>query len=164
MEQTLISNLKAQVGKEVLIHAVVSVVRQQGKMAFFDFRDRSGIIQGVVFGKPDVLEVAKTVGEEFSLAVTGLVNERPEKMINDKVQNGDIELEITGIEVLNTSEAMPFDMSAELNLETVLDNRPLTLRRPHDQAIFKIQATITRAYGEYMRQEGFTEFQAPKLV
>ena len=133
-------------------------------MAFFDFRDRSSVIQGVVFGKPEVLEVAKTVSEESPLAVTGIVNKRPEKGVNDKVPNGDIELEITSIEVLNLSEAMPFDMSAELNLETILDNRPLTLRRPHDRAIFKIQATITRAYGEYMRSQGFTEFQAPKIV
>lgn len=164
MERTLIKDLREHVGKEILINAIVNVSRQQGKMAFFDFRDRTGVIQGVVFGKPEVLEVAKTVGEECSLAVTGIVNERPEKMVNDKVENGDIELEITGIEVLNPSEAMPFDSDAELNIDTLLDYRPLTLRRPKQKAIFAIQSTITRAYGEFLRQEGFTEFQAPKIV
>ena len=164
MERTLISDLKEQVSKEVLINAVVSTVRQQGKMAFFDFRDRSSMIQGVVFGKPKVLEVAKEVGEEYALAVKGIVNERPEKMVNEKVPNGDIELEITGIEILNTSEAMPFDMDAELNLETVLDNRPLTLRRPHDRAIFKVQHEILVAYRQFLIDNDFTEFQAPKIV
>ncbi len=164
MERTLISDLQTMVGQEVLINAVVNVARQQGKMAFFDFRDRSGVIQGVVFGKPEVLDVAKDLTQEYSVAVTGIVNRRPEKMVNAGVQNGDIELEITGIEVLNPSEAMPFDMDAELNIDTLLDYRPLTLRRPHERAIFKIQATIVRAYGEYMRSQGFTEFQAPKLV
>ncbi len=158
------SDLREHVGKEVLINGIVNVARQQGKMAFFDFRDRSGLIQGVVFGKPEVLEIAKTVGEEFSVAVTGIVNQRPEKMVNDKVQNGDIELEITGIEVLNQSEAMPFDMDAELNIDTLLDNRPLTLRRPHERAIFKVQHEIVDAYRDFLNSEGFTEFQAPKLV
>lgn len=164
MERTLIKDLKEKVNSEVLINGVVNVVRLQGKMAFFDFRDRTSIVQGVVFGKPDVLEVAKTLGQEYSVAVTGTVNARPEKMVNPDVPNGDIELEITGIKVLNASAAMPFDLEAELSLDTLLDNRPLTLRRPHERAIFKVQAAITRCYGEFLRQEGFTEFQAPKLV
>lgn len=164
MERTLIKDLSEHVGKEIKICAIVSVVRQQGKMAFFDLRDRTSTIQGVVFGKQEVLEIAKTVSEEASLIVHGVVNNRPEKMINDKVPNGKIELEITGIEILNTSEAMPFDREAELNIDTLLDYRPLTLRNPKVKAIFSIQATITKAYGEYLRKEGFTEFQSPKIV
>jgi len=164
MERTLISALNEQKGQEVTINAIVDVARQQGKMAFFDFRDYTGKVQGVVFGKPEVLEVAKELGAEYAVAITGIVNERPEKMVNADVQNGDIELEITAITILNASEALPFDMDAEFTIETLLDNRPLTLRRKEDQAIFKIQAEIVRAYGEFLRENGFTEFQAPKLV
>lgn len=164
MERTLIKDLPAKKGETVVINACVNVARDQGKVAFFDFRDRSGLVQGVVFGKPEVLEVAKTISEESSVAVTGIVNERPAKMVNEKVANGDIELEITKLEILNPSEPMPFDRDAELNIDTLLDNRPLTLRRPRERAIFAIQSTITRAYGEYLRSLGFTEFQAPKLV
>lgn len=164
MKRTLIGELSSHTGEEVLINGWINVARNQGKVAFFDIRDRSGLVQGVVFGKPEVLEVANTIGAEYSVTVTGVVNERPEKMVNDKVENGDIELEITDIKVLNTSEAMPFDTDAELNIDTLLDYRPLTLRRPKVKAIFAIQSTITRAYGEFLRQEGFTEFQAPKIV
>lgn len=164
MERTLIKDLREHVGSEVTINGIVDVVRQQGKMAFFDFRDRTSVVQGVVFGKPEVLEVAKEVGSEYAVAITGMVNERPEKMVNANVQNGDIELEITGITILNAAEALPFDMDDDFAIETVLDNRPLTLRRPHDRAIFKVQAEIVRAYGDFLRAEGFTEFQAPKLV
>jgi len=164
MERILIKDLGEKIDQEVVINGVVDVARDQGKVAFFDLRDRSGKVQGVVFGKPDVLEVAKTLKPESAVAITGKVNKRPEKMVNEKVQNGDIELEITKIEVLNMSEALPFDLDADIALETNLDNRPLTLRRSHERAIFKIQATITRAYGDFMRQQGFTEFQAPKLV
>jgi len=164
MERTLISQLSSKKGETVTINGWVDVRRDQGKMAFFDFRDRSGTVQGVVFGKPEVLEIAKTARPESSVAITGVVNARPEKMINNKVDNGDIELEITDIEILNQSAEMPFDMEAELNMETNLDNRPLTLTRKRERAIFTIQAAITKCYGEFLRSEGFTEFQAPKLV
>ncbi len=164
MERTLISALQSHIGSTVTIAGVASVVRQQGKMVFFDFRDRSGIVQGVVFGKPDVLAIASDVSPESSLYVTGIVNKRPDKMVNDKVDNGDIELEITEIQILNKADSLPFALDGEFTLETLLDNRPLTLRRKEDRALFSIQAAITEAYGTFLRQEGFTEFQAPKLV
>ena len=164
MERTLIKNLKEKVGEEVTINAIVSVARQQGKMAFFDFRDRGSAIQGVVFGKPEVLEVAKELTQECAVSVTGVVNERPEKMVNTNVPNGDIELEITGIEVLGDADAMPFDLDSDLNLDTLLDYRPLTLRRSRERAIFKVQHEILVAYRSFLIDEGFIEFQAPKLV
>ena len=162
--RTLISELGSKVGETLIIKGIVDVRRDQGKMAFFDFRDLSGVVQGVVFGKPEVLEVAKTASPESSVCVTGIVNARPEKMINDKVQNGNIELEITNIEILNQAEALPFDLDSDYGIEARLDNRPYTLKSKRDRAIFKIQAEITQAYGEYMRSVGFIEFQAPKLV
>ncbi len=164
MERTLIEDLQKHIGEEVRIDAIVDVARQQGKMAFFDFRDRSGKVQGVVFAKPEVLEVAKKLSPECAVSITGIVNKRPEKMVNANVQNGDIELEITHIKILNVAEGLPFDIDADLTIETNLNNRPLTLRRKRERAIFKIQAEIVRAYGDFMRKEGFTEFQSPKLV
>lgn len=167
MERTLIRDLKSKVGNEVLIKTWVNVTRDQGKVAFFDFRDRTGTVQGVVFGKPDVLEVAKTLKQEWVVAVTGKVNQRPEKMINHEVQNGDIELEITNIDVLAEAESLPFDMSADgynLDLTTELDHRALTLRHPKQQAIFKIQATIIDSFREFMKSQEFFEFQAPAIV
>lgn len=164
MERTLISELNTHIGKTVLINGSVDVARDQGKMAFFDFRDRTGLVQGVVFGKPEVLEVAKTLKPEFVIAVTGIVNARPEKMRKEGVQNGDIELEITNIAVISTASPMPFDMDSDLNLDTLLDNRPLTLRRKRERAIFKVQSEILVAYRAFLGGEGFTEFQAPKLV
>lgn len=164
MERILIDSLRAHIGGEVVINGWVDVARLQGKMAFFDFRDRSGKVQGVVFGKPEVLEIAKELKPEYVVAVTGKVNARPEKMINANVQNGDIEMEITGIEIISPAEAMPFDLDGDLNLDTLLDNRPLILRRERERAIFKIQHEILVAYRQFLTDNGFTEFQAPKLV
>src|SRR3989344_2526690 len=109
MERTLIGNLQSKVGKQALIQAWVSVRRDQGKMVFFDFRDRSGEVQGVVLPKSDAIEAAHTVRSEYVVSVEGVVNKRPEKNINLGVQNGDIELEIYSIEVLSKAE-IPFEL------------------------------------------------------
>lgn len=164
MERTLIKNLSEHVGETISINAWVDVARDQGKMAFFDFRDRTGKVQGVVFGKPEVLEVAKLLRPEWVVAVTGIVNKRPEKMINATVFNGDIELEITGIEVLSKAQELPFDVNGDLNLDTILDNRPFTLKSDRSQGIFKVAATILQSYRQSLIDQDFLEFQAPALV
>lgn len=167
MTRTLIGELNAHIGETVTIKGWVDVARNQGKVAFFDFRDRSGKVQGVVFGKPEVLEVAKELKQEWVVSVTGIVNKRPEKMVNAKVQNGDIELEITHIDVLAQAASLPFDMSPDgynLDLTTELDHRALTLRHPRLQAIFKVQSVIIDSFREYMKSQDFFEFQAPSIT
>lgn len=164
MERILIGNLAEHIGETVSINGWVDVARNQGKMAFFDFRDRSGTVQGVVFGKPEMLEIAEALKPEWVVRVTGIVNKRPEKMVRVEVQNGGIELEITGIKVLSAAEALPFDMDADLNIDTLLDTRPLTLRRKRERAIFRVQAGIVNAYRDFLTQEGHVEFMAPKFV
>lgn len=160
----MIADLNKHVGEEVLINGWVDVARDQGKMAFFDFKDRSGKVQGVVFGKPEVLEVAKHLRGEWVVAVTGIVNKRPEKMVNAKVVNGDIELEITSLEILSKAHELPFDVNGDLHLETILDNRPYTLKSERSQGIFKVAATILQSYRQSLMDQDFLEFQAPALV
>lgn len=164
MERILISELGTHTGEKVAIAGWVDVARDQGKMAFLDFRDRTGKVQGVVFGKPEVLEIAKTLKSQWVVAVEGVVNKRPEKMVNEHVQNGDIELEITNITILSEAETLPFELDAELNIDTLLDFRPLTLRRERERAIFSVQHEIVVAYRDYLTSIGCTEIQAPKLV
>lgn len=164
MERILIESLKDHVGAEVMIQCWVDVARNQGKVAFFDFRDRTGVVQGVVFGKPEVHDLAKILKPEYVVAVTGIVKKREEKQINEKIQNGDIELEITRIHITSEAETLPFDMEDDLNLDTLFDNRPITLRRERERAIFTVQHEIVSSYRTFLIQNGFKEFQAPKLV
>jgi nondiscriminating aspartyl-tRNA synthetase len=167
MERTLISELKSKVGETVTIKGWISVRRDQGKMVFFDIRDRSGTVQAVVLPKSEAIETAKNTNLESVVTVEGKVNERPEKNRNPKVQNGDIELEVLALTIVSQAETLPFDMSATgLNLEltTELDHRALTLRHPRLQAIFKVQAVIIDAFREFMKSQDFFEFQAPSIV
>jgi len=162
--RTLIGELATHIGETVSISAWIDVRRDQGKMVFFDFRDRSGMVQGVVLPGSVALELAKETRNEFVVRVTGVVNKRPEKNIQTGKQNGDIELEVTELEVLTQAQAQPFDSDADINLDTLLDYRPLTIRRKRERAIFKVQHEIIAAFREHLDSNGFTEFQAPKLV
>src|SRR5882672_5155287 len=99
MERTLIGELNTKEGQEATIKGWVSVRRDQGKMVFFDFRDRTGSAQGVVLPKSEAIETAKEVRNEYVVSVVGMVNKRPEKNVNAGVQNGDIELEVKQIEI-----------------------------------------------------------------
>lgn len=163
MERTLIADLKERVGQEVQVMGWVDVRRDQGKMVFFDFRDRSGRVQGVVLPQSPAMEVAKEVKNEYVVAVVAKVNKRPEKNVNDKVQNGDIELEITGITVLAKAE-FPFEKDADLNLDTYLDHLPLTLRGEKHREVFKLQATLIAEFRASLNRQGFTEFQSPAIT
>ena len=162
--RTMIMDLAQHIGTTVTINGWVSVRRDQGKMVFFDFRDRSGTVQGVVLPNSPAMEIAKQSNTEYVVSVTGNVNARPEKNIQIDKQNGNIELEVTGMEIISTNTDLPFTMDAEINLDTLLDYRPYTLRRERERAIFKTQFVILNAFREYLNSQGFTEFQAPRIV
>ena len=67
------------------------------------------------------------------------------------------------VKILSEAE-IPFEKDAETNLDTYLDNLPLALRTEKAKAVFKVQAEITKAFREFLNADGFTEFQAPKLI
>lgn len=164
-ERTYIKDLNKHIGSEIVINGWVDIRRDQGKMIFFDIRDLSGKIQCVVL--PDhalAIEKAKEIRSEWVLKVQGIVNKRPEKNIKTGVINGDVELEVTAIEILSAAKELPFSADAELNLDTLLDYRPLTLRRARENAIFKTQHVIIQAFREFLDSQNFTEFQAPRIV
>jgi len=165
MERTLIGDLKDHVGKDVKISGWVTGVRDHGKVAFLVLTDRSASVQAVASGdyNETALPAAQELGEQCAVEVLGEVKERPEKMRRDEV-NGDVEFGIKEITVLSKAAELPFDMSAELNLDTHLDNLPLTLRTDKTKAIFKVQSEILKAYRSYLSDNGFTEFQSPKIV
>jgi len=146
-----------------LIQGWVSVRRDQGKMVFFDFRDRSGSVQGVTLPQSGAIETAKEIRTEYVVGVEGVVNTRPEKNVNADIQNGDIELEITNIEIIAKAE-IPFELGGELNLDTYLDHLPYTVRSARARDIFAVQATIIEAFRASLRGREFVEFQAPAIV
>src|SRR3989344_1050446 len=137
MERTMIEMLAGRVGEEVKVCGWVTVRRDHGKLIFLDLRDATGTVQGVVLpSQPDAHAVANTLRSEWVVEVIGTVNKRPEKMVNKDVLNGDIELAITDIKVLNPAETPPFDLASdgrEIGEESRLKYSYLDLRRPRLQ-------------------------------
>lgn len=165
MERTTINKLSEHINEEVLVQGWVDVRRDHGKLLFFDFRDRTEIIQAVALpNNKEVFEIASTLRPEDVIEARAKVNKRPEKMVNSNQMNGEIELEILSITILSKSAELPFEKDAELNLDTALDNRPLNLRTSKNRAIFKVQHEIIQAYRAFLIEEGFIEFEAPKIV
>ncbi|HRH25899.1 MAG TPA: aspartate--tRNA(Asn) ligase [Candidatus Paceibacterota bacterium] len=165
MERTYIKDLSGAVGNEVTIAGYIDVRRDQGKLIFLDIRDMTGSVQGVILpSAKEALEVGKELRHEWVVEIKGKINKRPDKNIQAGKQNGDIEVEILGITILGRAKELPFEKDAEINLDTYLDFLPLTLRREKQRAVFKVQAEIVRLYRDFLVSEGFTEFQAPKLI
>ncbi|HET9641703.1 MAG TPA: aspartate--tRNA(Asn) ligase [Candidatus Paceibacterota bacterium] len=164
MERTLIGELGRSAGKSVTVAGWVDVRRDHGKIVFLDIRDRTGKIQTVCLSNhAGVVETAQTLRPESVVEVSGMLHERPEKMRVDG-PNGTIELEATHITVLSLAQELPFEKDTEVNLDTLFDYRPLTLRSERSRIIFAVQATIVDAYRASLIRQGFTEFQSPALV
>lgn len=164
MSRIKIKELHDHIEKEATIAGWVDVRRDHGKLIFIDLRDASGKVQMVALpNHEEAHEATSKIRSEWVVEITGNVNKRPEKMVTEDI-NGDIEIEILGVKVLSEAKELPFDMDAELNLDTYLDYLPLTLRTEKSQAIFKVEAKIIQAFREFLTNEDFVEFQAPKIV
>ncbi len=165
MKRTYIKNLKNNIGKEVTIAGWVDVRRDHGKLIFIDLRDMSGKVQMVALPNHEEAHKAATaVRPEWVVEITGKVNKRPEKMVNKDEENGNLEIEILDVSVLNKSAELPFDKEEKLNLDTYLDYLPLTLRTERAKGVFRVQTTIIQAFRDFLVSDSFTEFQSPKLV
>jgi aspartyl-tRNA synthetase len=168
MNRTYIGELSAKAGETVLIKGWIDVRRDQGKMVFFDFRDMTGTIQGVVLpNRPEVIEVAKTCRPETVVAIEGIVNKRPERNIVADKQNGDIELEVTAVTILNHAEPLPFEINVdtkEVGEDVRLKHRYLDLRSARMQRNMRTRAQVTQYVRNFLHGEKFIEVETPILT
>lgn len=165
-KRILVAECLKKTGEIVTVAGWVHTVRAHGKIAFFDLRDRSGVLQIGVFS-PELAKEVASFGSQDVVAVTGLVKKREEKYINKEVATGTIELEAQELQVLEKSAEMPFDMGGkELHLElpTLLDYRTLTLRHPKQQLIFKLQAAISDNFRKAAKELDCTEIHIPTIA
>jgi aspartyl-tRNA synthetase len=166
MKRILIAELTKHIGEEVHIASWVSVRRDQGKMIFLDFRDASGVVQGVILPGSEALEIGKVLREEFVVGVTGCVNERPERNRKEGVQNGNIELEILQVEILNTSETIPFEIAGdtrEINELTRLEHRYIDLRSERMQQNIRRRGEMQKFLRDVLTEKGYLEIETPLL-
>ncbi|EKE11732.1 MAG: hypothetical protein ACD_15C00031G0002 [uncultured bacterium] len=169
MERVLIEKTPNLVGKIVKLKGWVNIRRDHGKLIFIDLRDRTGKIQMVIIpDKEEAYKAAKEIRNEYIIEVEGLVKARPGGAKNEKSNTGGVEIEVEKLFVISKPEVeMPVNISEDnmnLQLETLLDNRTITLRNEKVKAIFKIYSEIISAYSRFMKSESFVEIKTPKIL
>jgi aspartyl-tRNA synthetase len=169
MERTLTTDTIKYVSEEVTVKGWVESVRDHGQLLFIDLRDHSGKVQIVVDPEkvPDTFALAKTLGNEYVIAVTGKVTKRQSDLVNPKIATGEIEIMAEQLEVLNKSQPLPFPIDTdgtEIDEKMRLTYRYLDLRRPRMQKIMQQKHKLTLAVRNWMDQNGFTEVSTPLLT
>lgn len=160
MNETL--NL-SHLNEKVTLYGWVSKKRNLGGLIFIDLRDRSGIVQLMIKPENEFYNLAETLKNEYVIKVDGIVKERESK--NSKLKTGDIEIDVTNLEVINTSAETPFPITDDVTAleDTRLKYRYLDLRRPILMNNFVIRHKITMAVRNFFDQNDFLEIETPIL-
>lgn len=160
MQRTLAKETVKKIGETVLLKGWVDTVRDHGKIAFLDLRDRSGLVQCVGSELPKV-------SAESVVEITGEVKKRPEKLVNKDLATGSVEVKITKIEILAKSKDLPIPIDTdgrEIEEEMRLKYRYLDLRRPRLQRNIRLRSDYVQAAREYLFSKDFTEIETPMLT
>lgn len=158
MERTLIRELRNNFSNTVKLQGWVHRVRKLGKLAFLILRDRTGVVQCVVNTKSIDIKGLKI---ESVIELTGEVQ---------KKEGSETEFEIwvkslTSISIVH--EDLPIEINKEdleANIDTILNNRVLSLRNPKINAVFKVQAALAHGFQTFLSSEEFTQVYTPKIV
>lgn len=159
---------KADAGKTVVLNGWVHRDRNHGALHFINLRDRYGITQVVVDddASKELQETASKLRMEFCIAVTGLVRQRPDTMINKDMVTGEIEVKAEKIEILSKCLPLPFmiDEETEANEDLRLKYRFLDLRSSGMQKRIKLRHEFVKAIREYFYKTDFYEIETPTLI
>ena len=156
----------AYIGKEVSVTGWVNKQRDIGSLVFIDLRDRTGIVQ-IIFDETidkALLEKAKTVRNEYVLAVKGEVRQRS-GAFNPNLKTGEIEIVATELRILSSAETTPFAISDDVNTNDALKlkYRYLDLRRPVMQKNIMMRHRISKITRDYFDENNFLEIETPYL-
>lgn len=166
--RTYIKDISNNVGAEITLKAWVDVRRDQGKMVFLDLRDVTGKVQAVVLpNHTEALDVAQKLRTEWVVEVRGMVNKRPERNIKIGVVNGDVELEVLAIAVLNEATTPAFDISTdgyEVGEEVRLEKKYLDLRRARLQRNISMRHKVIKHIRDMLDMQNFLEIETPLLT
>lgn len=159
---------KKDCGTPVTLSGWVNRRRDHGGLIFIDLRDRFGITQ-LVFDpekNPNAHATSETLRSEWVISVKGTVIPRQEGMANPKLPTGEIEVDVTEIEILSKAKTPPFSVCDEfidVNEELRLKYRYLDIRRGDvaQKLVMRHRAMMTTR--TFLDQQGFLEIATPIL-
>lgn len=161
----------ADAGQTVTLAGWVARRRDHGGVIFIDLRDGAGGGQGdgqsvsqVVFREGDVLAAAHRLRAEFCIAVTGVVEVRPEGNENPEIPTGKIEVNATSLTVLSESAPLPFQLDETAGEEARLKYRYLDLRREGPGNAIRLRSKVNAAARSVLAEHDFVEIETPTLT
>lgn len=159
-ERILSTEVSKHIGKEVKVAGWIHKIRKLGGISFIVLRDRAGLVQAIVDQKEDNAKLTDLTTE----SVVEIIGE----VKKEERAPGGAEILVKGIQILSpVKEDIPVAINKKelnANLDTLLDNRTITLRAPKQKAIFKVQAEILKSFRAFFDGQGFTEVNTPKIV
>lgn len=158
MKRIMVNQLNNHINEKVQVKGWVHRIRKLKSVTFIILRDRTGLVQCVVNNK-EINDM--DIKLESVVEVIGTV-------LESKNNLNSFEISVAKFYIINSSiEELPIEINKEnleLNLDTMLNNRMLSLRHEKVNAIFKIQNIIVESFREFLNNEDFTEISTPKLV
>src|SRR3984893_17904752 len=159
---TSIAQIGTREGQGVTIRGWLYNLRESGKLLFPQFRDGSGVIQGIVPKSavaPEVFEAIKGLTQESSVIVEG-------KVRADKRAPGGYELDVSGVQVLQrVSENDPYPISLkEHGVDFLMEHRHLWVRSQRQASILRVRAEIIKAARDFFDERGFILTDPPILT
>ncbi len=157
----------ADINKTVTLAGWVQKTRDKGFMIWVDLRDRYGITQ-LIFDTertdPSVIELAKTLGREFVIQVTGTVIERESKNLN--IPTGDIEILVSDLKLLNASKLPPFTIENDTDggEDIRMKYRYLDIRRNPVKNSLIFRSKVANEVRNYLAEQEFIEVETPYLI
>lgn len=152
----------SDIGQKVVLAGWVASRRDHGGVAFLDLRDSSGICQVVVRDT----SMAHDLRDEYCIAVSGIVEKRPEGNSNPDISSGEIEVITEELTVLSTSAPLPFhiDDRTTVNDEVRLKYRYLDLRRKSAGDALRMRSKVSHIARNVLIDRDFIEIETPTLT
>ncbi|MFQ5499688.1 MAG: aspartate--tRNA ligase [Candidatus Zixiibacteriota bacterium] len=159
----------ADVGNSVRLNGWVNSYRNLGGLFFIDLRDRYGLTQVVINPETfdsSMLAEANRARHEFVVAVSGVVQERPEGTANKNMPTGAIEVNAVEFHILSESKTPPFEIVDNPNAGELLrlEHRYLDLRRAPMQQNLKLRHDASMCVRNHLSELGFYEIDTPLLI
>ena len=167
MKEVFIGNYGLeQVGQKMIATGWVANIRNHGKLAFIELRDREGLLQVFVAGDSPAFTEIEHLHKEDVIAVTGEVVEREARFVNKAIKSGQVELRAEAIQILASSKPLPFelDQHAHTGEELRQKYRYLDLRRSKMTENLKLRHQVTSTIRDYLNGKDFLEVETPYLT
>ena len=167
MKEVFIGNYGLeQVGQKMIATGWVANIRNHGKLAFIELRDREGLLQIFVAGDSPAFTEIEHLHKEDVIAVTGEVVEREARFVNKAIKSGQVELRAEAIQILASSKPLPFelDQHAHTGEELRQKYRYLDLRRSKMTENLKLRHQVTSTIRDYLNGKDFMEVETPYLT